>query len=413
MEAAEVPVGALIDFGTEAPTSCSLEAPAPAHQDRDGDGSLGDGASESETTESADSENDVGESPSHPSWDHDRRSSSNESFSSGQSTESAQDEESLALREFMRSYVEKIFSGGEDLDQEEKAKFGEYCSGDSGQGREWFARYVSAQRCNSKCVSEPTFYRLVQSFAVVLFECHQMDDFGPAKNLMTMCFTYYHLGKAHLLPAESREKPAGSIDAYLRSANSWLAQKKDIAARLLKDTSATTENARGFFGGLETKLRGPLVKRNEEDENKAKQKLPKTVTVCSPDDETKGEKIYLYTHLKQQPIWHTLRFWNAAFFDAVHCERRKRSPTTRGDAGEEEEKREKWCHMTQEERDDSLRFNENITFGQLGTFTHNMLAFGLNKKLCNDFLKKQAVIGNLDEEQYKLLSDHIEQMAAE
>lgn len=28
--------------------------------------------------------------------------------------------------------------------------------------------------------------------------------------------------------------------------------------------------------------------------------------------------------------------------------------------------REKWCHMTQEERNDSLRFNENITFGQLG-----------------------------------------------
>lgn len=23
-----------------------------------------------------------------------------------------------------------------------------------------------------------------------------MDDFGPAKNLMTMCFTYYHIGKA-------------------------------------------------------------------------------------------------------------------------------------------------------------------------------------------------------------------------
>lgn len=26
-----------------------------------------------------------------------------------------------------------------------------------------------------------------------------------------------------------------------------------------------------------------------------------------------------------------------------------------------------------------------------------MVAFGLSKKLCNDFLKKQAVIGNLDE----------------
>lgn len=397
MEAPEVPVGSLIDFGTEPPTSPPLEAAPSTLQDPDG--SLGDGASESETTESADSENDMGESPSHPSWDQDRRSSSNESFSSNQSADSAPDEETLALREFMRSYVEKIFSGGEDLDQEEKAKFGEYCSGEDGKGREWFARFVSAQRCKSKCVSEPTFYRLVQSFAVVLFECHQMDDFGPAKNLMTMCFTYYHLGKPHLLPTEPREKPAGSIDSYLKSANSWLAEKKDIAERLLKNT----ENMKGFFGGLETKLKGPLVRKNEEDENKPKDRQMKTVTVISPEDEQKGEKVYLYTHLKQQPIWHTLRFWNAAFFDAVHCERRKRSPTTR----------EKWCHMTQEERDDSLRFNENITFGQLGTFTHNMLAFGLNKKLCSDFLKKQAVIGNLDEEQYKLLSDHIEQMATE
>ncbi|XP_006860345.1 PREDICTED: uncharacterized protein KIAA0513 homolog [Chrysochloris asiatica] len=411
MEAPEVPVGSLIDFGTEPPLSPPLEALPPQLQDRDN--SLGDGASESETTESADSENDMDQSPSHPSWDQYRRSSSNDSFSSSHSTASAQDEEALELREFMCSYVEKVFSGGEDLEQEEKARFGEYCSSENGKGREWFARYVSAQRCNSKCVSEPTFYRLVQSFAVVLFECHQMDDFGPAKNLMTMCFTYYHIGKPHLLPAESKEKPAGSIDSYLKSANSWLAEKKDIAERLLKNTSVKTENMKGFFGGLETKLKGPMVKRTEEDDNKPKERQQKAVTVCSPEEEKKGEKIYLYTHLKQQPIWHTLRFWNAAFFDAVHCERRKRSPTTRGKAGEEEEKREKWCHMTQEERDDSLRFNENITFGQLGTFTHNMLAFGLSKKLCNDFLKKQAVIGNLDEEQYKLLSEHIEQMAAE
>lgn len=36
----------------------------------------------------------------------------------------------------------------EDFDQEEKARFGELCSGESGsKGREWFARYVSAQVC--------------------------------------------------------------------------------------------------------------------------------------------------------------------------------------------------------------------------------------------------------------------------
>lgn len=35
--------------------------------------------------------------------------------------------------------------------------------------------------------------------------------------------------------------------------------------------------------------------------------------------------VSLYLFFKR----HTLRFWNAAFFDAVHCERNKRSPTTR------------------------------------------------------------------------------------
>uniref|UniRef100_A0A8B9PWZ3 KIAA0513 n=1 Tax=Apteryx owenii TaxID=8824 RepID=A0A8B9PWZ3_APTOW len=403
----DVPVGNLIDFDAETP------APAePSPPDPPGGGDEDTAGEESDATESADSENDMGYSPSR--WSSYRRSSSDESFSSNQSTESAKDEVVAERREFMRHYVEKVFTGGEDLDQEEKAKFGELCSGENGKGREWFARYVSAQRCNSKCVSEQTFYRLMQSFALVLFECHQMDDFSPAKNLMTMCFTYYYIGKPHALPLETKEKPMGSIDSYLKSANSWLAEKKDIAERLLKNTSAKTENVKGFFGGLETKLKGPAARKSEsEGEDKPKEKLKKTVSVQSPEEEKKGEKIYLYMHLKQQPIWHNLRFWNAAFFDAVHCERRKRSPTTRGNAGEEEEKREKWCHMTQEERDDSLRFNENITFGQLGTFIHNMLAFGLSKKLCSDFLKKQATIGNLDEEQYKLLSDHIEQMAAE
>ncbi|XP_034974896.1 uncharacterized protein KIAA0513 homolog [Zootoca vivipara] len=411
MEAIDVPVGNLIDFDSEPSTTDTSESVPAAPPSTNGNGLLdhlaGDTAAvaeESDATESADSENDTTDSPTHHSWNNHRRSSS-ESYSSNQSTESAKDEVTAEHREFIRQYVEKIFTGGEEFDQEEKAKFGELCSGENAKGREWFARYVSAQRCNSKCVSEQTFYRLVQSFAVVLFECYQMDDFSPAKNLMTMCFTYYYIGKPQALPIESKEKPTGSIDSYLKSANSWLAEKKDIAERLLKNTSAKTENVKGFFGSFESKLKGPGPKKAEDDEDKPRERIHKSVSLYIPEEEEEksGEKIYLYMHLKQQPIWHTLRFWNAAFFDAVHCERRKRSPTTR----------EKWCHMTQEERDDSLRFNENITFGQLGTFTHNMLAFGLNKKLCNDFLKKQAVIGNLDEEQYKLLSDHIEQMAAE
>ncbi|XP_033898903.3 uncharacterized protein KIAA0513 isoform X2 [Acipenser ruthenus] len=382
---------------------CVLEpSPPVANHNGNGHGHGEDPGNESEATESADSENEASDSPSRSGWSHSQRSSSNESFSSNLSTEFAEDEESAERREFIKKYVEKIFHRGDEIEQEEKARFGELCSGENGKGREWFSKYVSAQRCNSKCVSEQTFYRLVQSFAVVLFECYQMDDFGPAKNLMTMCFTYYYIGKTHLSPTDFMEKPAAGIDSYLKTANSWLAGKKDIAERLLKNTSSKTENVKGFFGGLESKLRGPVGKKNEDGENQPEKKPKKAVVLDCPD-EKKGEKIYLYTHLRQQPIWHTLRFWNAAFFDAVHCERRKRSPTTR----------EKWCHMSQEEKDDSLRFNENIAFGQLGTFTHNMLAFGLSRKLCNDFLKKQAIIGNLNEEQNKLLSDHIEEMAVE
>ncbi|XP_075432559.1 uncharacterized protein KIAA0513 homolog isoform X2 [Ascaphus truei] len=405
METPHVPVGNLIDLD---PDPVIVVPECPVQLVTDGllelDGNTPEREEEeSDATESADSENDMAGSPNRHCWNHSQRSSS-ESFSSNQSTESARDELMSEQREFVRKYVEKIFVGGEDLDQEEKGRFAELCSTENGKGREWFARFVSAQRCNSKCVTEQTFYRLVQSFAVVLFECHQMDDFGPAKNLMTMCFTYYYIGKPLVSPTDAKEKPVstGSIDGYLKSANSWLAEKKDNVERLLRTTSTTTENVKGFFGGLESKFKGPLTKKNEQSEDQTKEKPSDNVSLQS-SEEKKGEKSYLYTHLKQQPIWHTLRFWNAAFFDAVHCERRKRSPTTR----------DRWYHMTQEERDDSLQFNENIAFGQLGTFTHNMLAFGLNKKLCNDFLKKQAVIGNLDEDKFKQLTDHIDQMAME
>ncbi|XP_036400152.1 uncharacterized protein KIAA0513 homolog isoform X2 [Megalops cyprinoides] len=424
MEVEAVAVGNLIDFdvppcaeetgppavapgGTDFHTDSAPLLPepmAPTHSlDNPGDG--GDRGNDSEATESADSDNEGTESPSHP------KSSSRRSSSSSNHSAEEGGAEVAECREFMKAYVEKVFHGREEFEPEEKARFGELCSGENAKGREWFAKYVSAQRCNSKCVSEQTFYRLVQSFAVVLFECYQMDDYSPAKNLMTMCFTYYYIGRSQLSPTELLERPTGGIDSYLRSANTWLSGKKDIAERLLKNTSAKTD-VKGFFGGLESKLRGPSARKSGDSENPAEEK-PKTPVSPECPEENKGEKIYLYTHLKQQPIWHTLRFWNAAFFDAVHCERKKRSPTTRPTAEEEKDEREKWCHMTQEEKDDSSRFNENITFGQLGTFTHNMLAFGLSKKLCNDFLKKQAVIGNLNEEQYKLLSDHIEQMAAE
>ncbi|XP_072136122.1 uncharacterized protein KIAA0513-like isoform X3 [Mobula birostris] len=328
----------------------------------------GMGRTGSDGTNSADS--DLEGSPVSTSWDNSKRTSSVESLSSHQSLDAVlEDETASECKEFMRGYVEKIFTGREEIGQEEKARFGELCSEENNHGREWFAKYVSAQRCHSKCISEHAFYRLVQSFAVVLFECYQRDDFGPAKNLMTMCFTFYHMGKSHPNVLELKRKAAGSGE---KTGNGWLGRR---------DLLRNTENVKGFFGALEMKL------KNGHAVNRAQEKYKRGASEGKPCvEETRGVKVYLYTQLKQQPIWHSLRFWNAAFFDAVHCERRKRSPTTR----------EKWCHMTPEERDDTHRFDKNIAFGQLGTFTQNMLDFGLSRELCTNFLKKQSVIGNLN-----------------
>lgn len=187
---------------------------------------------------------------------------------------------------------------------------------------------------------------------------------------------------------------------------------------------------------------------------------------------------YLYLYLRDQPIWHSLRFWNAAFFDALQCERankpvprtrsfikvstrvgqKKRDSITKGselvhsnakrgddreddnDDGivDEEEEGEgdqepdddeddlegasvsvvedvsvEELERKQLEIDDDQRFQQNITFGQLGTFTCNMHAFGLSKPLCLEFLRKQCTIANLSGEHEKLLRDNIIRMYRE
>lgn len=72
-------------------------------------------------------------------------------------------------------------------------------------------------------------------------------------------------------------------------------------------------------------------------------------------------KEYLSAYLKDQPIWQSLRFWNAAFFDALQCERLHRPVVTR------EEIRQNRLEAITDEK----RYQENITFGQLGYVIKN------------------------------------------
>ncbi|XP_066965274.1 uncharacterized protein KIAA0513 [Macrobrachium rosenbergii] len=119
----------------------------------------------------------------------------------------------------------------------------------------------------------------------------------------------------------------------------------------------------------------------------------------TPGGQTR-RKEFLYAYLRQQPIWQSIRFWNAAFFDALQCERSLRPVVTR-----EEVESNRLQAVT-----DELHYQENITFGQLGTFTCNMHAFGLSKEMVNEFLRKQVTIASLRPDQVKLLRDNVERM---
>ncbi|XP_071785319.1 uncharacterized protein [Asterias amurensis] len=222
-------------------------------------------------------------------------------------------EEIRQCKKYMEDLVDRIFNKSTSISQEDNAKFGKYCQ--LAVGRQWFARLVDSQRVNSKKVTEQTFYRLVQFFAVCLFECNEADDFTPVKSLMNMCFTFYH---------EHEGYPR--CDAMMR-------------------------------------------------------------------------KSFLYSNLTDQPIWKSLRFWNAAFFDAVHHERKQRSPDNQVN----------WRHLSSEEREDTETLNENITFGQLATFLHNMMELGLPLDICQAFFDKMATIGNLSSDQKELIQINIQQ----
>ncbi|KAG5309991.1 MAL2 Maltase, partial [Acromyrmex insinuator] len=238
-----------------------------------------------------------------------QRSGSSGSVQSWASSLSADSQSEEAAADFMKAFVPLLFDAPNTIDQEQKANFGQMVLTES--GRIWFSRVVNARRARA-CVTEASFYSLAQHFAVALFECHEADDFAPAKSLMNMCFTFYH------------EVEVPGLEPY---------------------------------------------------------------------------REYLYTHLRVQPIWTSMRFWTAAFFDAVQCERASRPVPPRPKSLDQES-------IAAEDR----KFQANIVFGQLGTFTCNMHAFGLSRALCTEFLRKQCIIANLTKEQEKMLRDNIDRM---
>lgn len=176
---------------------------------------------------------------------------------------------------------------------------------------------------------------------------------------------------------------------------------------------------------------------------------------------------YLYVYLRDQPIWHNLRFWNAAFFYALtkdkssktklETSRRRSSSSVAVKSIDESESNKnalkcregnpsrsvsesslsssnssenaksnvdlellgnlKKCNRAKSSsmiasRGDSLDIDEkkvqqNYSFSQLGSLTSSLHAFGVSKDLCCEFLKKQCQVVHLTKEQEKMLYENM------
>ncbi|XP_016977842.1 uncharacterized protein KIAA0513 [Drosophila rhopaloa] len=176
---------------------------------------------------------------------------------------------------------------------------------------------------------------------------------------------------------------------------------------------------------------------------------------------------YLFSSLRQQPIWQQARFWNAIFHDALQAEREHRgqsqmrrqqrrqqkqqkqqgagtgagagsgmvdvppSQSQRKQGGDSSSssshqvvqpstpaapastgsipanRRQSKTSLTQPK---SVREHEDIAFRQLGALTCNMHSLGTSQELCLDFLKKNVVALNLSKDKAKLIRDNIYRM---
>ncbi|XP_076813932.1 uncharacterized protein KIAA0513-like [Clavelina lepadiformis] len=332
-------------------------------------------------------------------------------------------QQSSFCNNFMKEHVSKLFNPNVDILVTNKYTFGELCQ--TSEGRIQFAKFVDKHRSKSQLVEESTFYKLAHSFALVLFECAENDDFIPAKTLMNMAFTYYHIpegtswpntnGSTAIMELASPDMSEYTMHLSEGETDCIIAQKeKQKSFKKSRKGPCKTENKKNFWRSAEEFFQKdiPLFKESFEKKRTVNHKessncnnthscTKETIHDQSPRRKLSlslktKKKVFLYQALQNQLIWKSLRFWNAAFFNAVQSEQEKHRKILQ------------WSSLTQEERDGANESLRNVTFGQLGTFINNMKHLGIGKDTCLQFLRKQSFIGNLNKELYQLLKCQID-----
>lgn len=174
-----------------------------------------------------------------------------------------------------------------------------------------------------------------------------------------------------------------------------------FAKELKRQTNQTKELPASVLNQLGQYASHVLVHCNENDDfAPATQIMQRSFTLyhevraLSMDEH--GEQHYLFTLLHDQPIWQSMRFWNAAFFIALQTERRNQTIP----AGLRDDE----TLLAEKEQ------QENAAFIQISKFVWRMHAFGIPRESCVEFLRKQANGENLSKDRCRILHTNLQKL---
>ncbi|CAH8501313.1 unnamed protein product [Dicrocoelium dendriticum] len=125
--------------------------------------------------------------------------------------------------------------------------------------------------------------------------------------------------------------------------------------------------------------------QNAEDFSPAKKLLTTSLLYKVEDYPGSPDGEVLFTLIKNRPIWQSLRFWNACFFQSIQEARAKTAVQT-----ERDKESDKTC------------------YDQLKSYLKTMNVFGLHETIQQEFLRKQSSLFNLTDDEVQSLWTVIE-----
>jgi len=169
------------------------------------------------------------------------------------------------------------------------------------------------------------------------------------------------------------------------------------------NTNFTTPEGRLYFARIldvqRTKDTG--MKLSDEAFDALTDLIIKVLNICNDNDDFRPAKIlmhmastfyhdiekekeYIQSKVKSLTIWQNQRFWEAAFHDSMNYEHMRVFAKTR------EERRIKYKELNTEERAELQVKEQQLAFGQLGSYLYNMLCMGVPVEFTRNFLLKMV-----------------------